>query len=148
CAAGRAVGGGRLSRMNVQQRLAALRAEIAEVSPREAQDLQAGGAALVDVREAEEIAQGTPDGAHTLGRGYLEMLIADTVPESDRTIVLMCGSGARSLLAADGLRRLGYADVRSMAGGFNRWKDEGLPFTVPRVLDAAARARYARQMVL
>lgn len=134
--------------MSIQQRLQELREIIPEVAPGEARELQAAGAALIDVREAEEIAQGTPEGARPLGRGYLEMRIGEAVPERDRTVLLMCGSGSRSLLAADDLRRLGYGDVRSVAGGFNRWKDEGLPFTVPDLADADARQRYARQIVL
>ena len=134
--------------MSVQDRLAALRAEIAEITPAEALSLQAQGATLVDVREPEEVAQGMPAQAQALSRGYLELRIGQLVPTSTATVMLMCGSGTRSLLAADDLRRLGYSDVRSVAGGFNRWKDEGLPFTVPTVLSAEDRARYARQMVL
>src|SRR5699024_2466149 len=134
--------------MSVQDRLAALRAEIAEITPAEALSLQAQGATLVDVREPEEVAQGMPAQAQALSRGYLELRISQLVPTSTATVMLLCGSGSRSLLAADDLRRLGYRDVRSVAGGFNRWKDEGLPFTVPPSLSAEDRARYARQMVL
>lgn len=125
-----------------------LRESVPEVEPREAHALQSAGAALVDVREPEEVAQGTPEGALALGRGFLELRIEEAVPDLSRTLLVMCGSGTRSLLAADGLRRLGYRDVRSVSGGFNRWKDEGLPFSVPRALDAQARSRYARQMLL
>lgn len=128
--------------------LARLRREIPEVEPHEARRLAVAGAALVDVREQDEIAQGQPEGAVALGRGFLEMRIEEAVPDPGRTVLLLCGSGMRSLIAADGLRRLGYRDVRSVKGGFNRWKDEGLPFVVPRTLDAAARGRYARQMLL
>lgn len=134
--------------MDVKQRLTELRASITEVTPREAQAMQVGGATLIDVREPDEVAQGTPEDAHAISRGFLEMRVAKSVPETDQTVLLMCGSGNRSLLAADDLQRLGYTDVRSVAGGFNRWKDEGLAFTVPDTLDATARARYSRQMVL
>src|SRR5690625_804023 len=134
--------------MDIQNRLAALRAEIAEITPAEARSLQTEGATLIDVREPEEVAQGTPEQAQALSRGFLELRIGNAVPQRNDTVLLMCGSGTRSLLAADDLRRLGYSDVRSVAGGFNRWKDEGLPFTVPSVLSAEDRARYARQMVL
>lgn len=129
-------------------RLQQLRDEIAEVTPREAQRLVEDGAALVDVREPDEIAAGSPAGSLPLGRGYLELRIEQSVPDTDRTVICMCGGGARSLLAADSLRQLGYRDVRSLAGGFNRWKDEGLPFEIPRALDTDARARYARQLTL
>ncbi|MDX1609625.1 MAG: molybdopterin-synthase adenylyltransferase MoeB [Halofilum sp. (in: g-proteobacteria)] len=133
---------------NRDESLQRLRGEIPEVTPEETRRLVEDGAALVDVREAEEIAQGSPPGALRLGRGYLELRIEQSVPDTDRTVICMCGGGSRSLFAADDLRRLGYRDVRSMAGGFNRWKDEGLPFEVPQVLDADARARYARQLTL
>ena len=131
-----------------EQRLQQLREEIPEVTPGEARRLLADGAALVDVREPDEIAQGSPAEALRLGRGYLELRIEQSVPDTGRTVICMCGGGARSLFAADALRRLGYRDVRSIAGGFNRWRDEGLPFEIPQTLDADARARYARQLTL
>ena len=130
------------------ERLAQLRAEIPEVTPAEADELTRGGAALIDVREAEEIAQGSPAQALRLGRGYLELRIEQAVSDPDRTVVCMCGGGTRSLFAADALRRMGYSDVRSVAGGFNRWKNDGLAFDIPGMLDADARARYARQLSL
>lgn len=130
------------------RRLQALRSEIPEATPAEARALVARGAALVDVREPEETAQGVAEGATALGRGFLELRIEDLVPDPDRTVLVMCGSGVRSLFAAESLRRMGYRDVRSVAGGFNRWKDEGLPFHMPKVLAADARTRYARQLIL
>ena len=60
----------------------------------------------------------------------------------------MCGSGVRSLFAADELARLGYADVHSLAGGFTRWKHEGLPIEMPPILDAGARLRYSRHLLI
>jgi molybdopterin/thiamine biosynthesis adenylyltransferase len=82
-----------------------------------------------------------------LGRGFLELRIEQTVGRS-RTVVLMCGSGTRSLFAADDLLRLGYEDVRSMGGGFSRWKQEGLPVEVPNQMNAAARERYSRHLLM
>jgi molybdopterin/thiamine biosynthesis adenylyltransferase/rhodanese-related sulfurtransferase len=134
--------------MTIERRLQELRDAIPTVTPAEARELQAAGAALIDVREADEIAQGTPEDAHTLGRGFLEMRVCEAVPEQDRTLLLMCSADNRSLLAADDLRRLGYGDVRVVAGGFDRWKDEGLPYTIPEMVDADARQRYARQIAL
>jgi molybdopterin/thiamine biosynthesis adenylyltransferase/rhodanese-related sulfurtransferase len=131
-----------------EQRLEELRREIDEVTPGEASELAEGGALLIDVREPEEIAQGSPTGALRLSRGWLELQIEREVPDTDRTLLVLCGGGTRSLFAADGLRRLGYRDVRSVSGGLNRWKNEGLAFETPRVLDAEARARYARQISL
>jgi molybdopterin/thiamine biosynthesis adenylyltransferase/rhodanese-related sulfurtransferase len=118
------------------------------VSAARAVELAREGALLVDIREADEIAEGTPVGAKPLGRGFLEMRIEQQVSDPNQTILLLCASGSRSLLAADQLSRLGYADVRSVEGGFDAWKDAGLAFETPAMLDTADRARYARQLTL
>ncbi|OGA39190.1 MAG: molybdopterin biosynthesis protein MoeB [Betaproteobacteria bacterium RIFCSPLOWO2_12_FULL_62_13] len=110
--------------------------------------MQARGAALIDVREADEIAQGAPPGAHRLGRGFLELRIEDIVPDYERTLVVMCASGVRSLFAAEDLRRLGYRNVTSMVGGFTRWKNEGFPVEVRAGLDSDARERYSRHLLM
>ena len=128
--------------------IARLKQDIAEVTPAQTLVLQAQGAALIDVREAEEIAQGSPIGALRVGRGFLELRIEDVVPQADRALVLMCASGARSLFAAADLRRLGYTRIYSMAGGFSRWKNEGLPFEVPPRMDPDARERYSRHLLM
>ncbi len=132
----------------IRERLAALRESIPPIYPAEADRLRADGAWLVDIREADEIAQGTPVGARPLGRGFLEMRLESEGAAADDTILLLCASGSRSLLAADQLRQLGYTDVRSVAGGFDAWKDAGLAFETPAMLDAGDRARYARQLTL
>ncbi|MDT8409163.1 MAG: molybdopterin-synthase adenylyltransferase MoeB [Wenzhouxiangellaceae bacterium] len=134
--------------MSLNQRLSRLREQIPMVSPSEAQRRQRAGAALIDVREADEIAQGMAEGAQPLGRGYLEIRIAEAVPDDDQPVLVICGSSTRSLLAADDLKKLGYRDVGVVEGGFNQWKDEGLPVVAPERADADARQRYARQMVL
>ncbi|HET6718025.1 MAG TPA: rhodanese-like domain-containing protein, partial [Rhodocyclaceae bacterium] len=131
-----------------EQRLAELKASVPEIGPREAYARQLAGAALIDVREPEEIAQGSPPGAYRLGRGFLELRIADSIADPQRPLLVLCGGGARSLFAAEGLQRLGYHDVASVAGGFTRWKAEGLPFETPRGLDAHARERYARHLAM
>ena len=132
----------------LRERLAALRDTIPPIEPVEVDRLRSEGAWFIDIREAEEIAQGTPVGAKPLGRGFLEMRLEAEGAAADDTILLMCASGSRSLLAADQLRRLGYVDVRSVAGGFDAWKDAGLAFEMPAMLDAGDRARYARQLTL
>lgn len=132
-----------------EDRLEELRREIAEAEPDEARArTESGEAVLLDVREPDEIAQGSPAGAVRMGRGYLELRIEDTIPDLERPLYVLCGGGTRSLFAADSLRRMGYRDVRSVTGGFNRWKNEGLPYETPRVLDAGERQRYARQISL
>jgi len=130
------------------RRLAELRARIPEIEPAEALKLQASGAALIDVREADEIAQGSPPGALRLGRGFLELRVEEAVPDKGRTVVVTCAGGVRSLFAAESLASLGYRDVRSIRGGFNKWKNGGLPIEVPRTLTAQERERYARHLLM
>lgn len=139
---------GRIPMSSLQTRLAGLKQTIPEVAPRTALDLMAQGALLIDVRERDELGAGSPTGAHHVGRGFLELRIGELAPDPERPVLLICASGTRSLLAADSLQQLGYRDVRSVAGGFKRWQNDGLPFELPRPLDAQARERYARQIVL
>ncbi|MEW6742191.1 MAG: ubiquitin-like small modifier protein 1 [Planctomycetota bacterium] len=142
-----AVAGGAGS-MATERRLAELRRGIPEVTPTEAFRLSREGVALIDVREPEEVAAGSPPGAVRIVRGYLELRIEEVVPDLGETILVMCGGGQRSLLAADDLRRLGYRDVRSVMGGFNEWKNEGLPVEIPRSLGPEQRERYARHLLI
>lgn len=128
--------------MDIQQRLTNLRTFIAEETPEQARCLQQSGAPLIDIREADEIASGLAEGAEPISRGMLELRIGETVPESNQTVLLMCGSGTRSLLAADALRQLGFTDARSVAGGFTRWRESELPWRLP---DVQPDPRYHRQ---
>jgi len=130
------------------RRLAELKKTIPEVLPEEALALQRQGAILLDVREADEIANGSPKDALRMGRGYLELRIEEAVPEHDQAILVLCAGGVRSLFAAETLQQLGYGNVKSVAGGFNRWKNNGLPFEMPQMLDNDARERYARHLLL
>lgn len=130
------------------RRLAELRSVIPELTPGDALALQRQGAVLIDVRESDEVAQGSPQGAVRLAKSFLELRIEDAVPDSAQSILVMCAGGVRSLFAAEALSRMGYSDVRSVAGGFNRWKNEGLPFEIPQALDADARERYSRHLLL
>jgi len=84
---------------------------------------------LVDVREDIEWAKGHAEGALHLGRGVLERDIEKTVPDRDAEIVLYCGGGFRSVLAAESLAKLGYRKVTSMSGGFRGWVEAGMPVT-------------------
>jgi sulfur-carrier protein adenylyltransferase/sulfurtransferase len=127
--------------------LASLRQRVVEVSPAEAFAQQTQGALLIDVREENERAAGMPNGALGLSRGFLELRIEDSEPNRDRPILALCASGRRSLLAAEALQRMGYRHVVSVAGGYERWKSEGLPVTAGG-LDADASERYARQLRL
>jgi sulfur-carrier protein adenylyltransferase/sulfurtransferase len=127
--------------------LAALRQSVPEISPAEAFSRQAQGALLIDVREDSERAAGLPAGALAISRSFLELRIEDHEPDRVRPILAICASGRRSLLAAETLQRMGYRDVVSVSGGFQRWSSEGLP-VVTGNLDADAAERYARQLRL
>lgn len=82
---------------------------------------------LVDVREESEWAKGHLPGAVHLGKGIIERDVEDAFPDLDAELVLYCGGGYRSALAADNLRRMGYTNVASMDGGFRGWTEAGLP---------------------
>ena len=129
-----------------KRRLEELRRTIEEVTPEDAWGLHKQGAALIDVREPDEVAGGIAVGARHIVRGFLELKIEDAVPDTGTPLLIMCASGARSLFAAEDLRNLGYDDVKSIVGGFGRWKDDGLPVEVPRVLNAEQRERYGRHL--
>jgi molybdopterin/thiamine biosynthesis adenylyltransferase/rhodanese-related sulfurtransferase len=105
------------------------------------------GPVLLDVREPDETAEGHLPGALLLPRGNLELGIERMVSH-DREIVVYCASGVRSMLAARTLLELGYARVSSLAGGFGRWSDLGLPRVRPAQLRADQKARYRRHLSL
>jgi len=82
---------------------------------------------LVDVREDSEWAKGHLPGAIHLGKGIIERDIENAVPGKATPLVLYCGGGYRSALAADNLQKMGYTDVKSMDGGWRGWTDAGHP---------------------
>ncbi len=82
---------------------------------------------LVDTREESEWAAGHAQGAIHLGKGIIERDVEKTVPETDKKIVLYCGGGYRSALAAETLERMGYTNVFSMADGWRAWKTAEMP---------------------
>lgn len=82
---------------------------------------------LVDVREDDEWKKGRMPGAEHLGKGVIERDIVAKVPDKDEELVLYCGGGFRSALAADNLQKMGYRRVRSLAGGWREWNQRGLP---------------------
>jgi molybdopterin/thiamine biosynthesis adenylyltransferase/rhodanese-related sulfurtransferase len=127
--------------------LADVKRSIREVSTKEAAS-EHEGALFIDVREANEYEQGAIEGALHVPRGTLEYSIEGAVPDRSRPLVVYCASGIRSALAARSLTEIGYADVVSMAGGFNRWKDEGHPWVIPQSLDSDQRNRYHRHLLL
>lgn len=85
------------------------------------------GHLLIDVREDSEWAAGHAAGAIHLGKGIIERDIETQVPDKSTTMVLYCGGGFRSALAADALRKMGYSDTISLDGGWRAWTSAGLP---------------------
>lgn len=82
---------------------------------------------LIDVREDREWAAGHLPRARHLGKGVIERDIETEIPDLGRRLVLYCGGGYRSALAADAIQRMGYRNVLSMDGGFRGWTEAGLP---------------------
>ena len=128
--------------------LAATKAEITEVDTATTEKLRGDGAVVVDVREPDEFEQGAIPGAVFIPRGQLESNIENLVPDKSATVVIHCASGVRSAFATKTLTELGYANVSSMSGGFNKWKDEGRDWRIPRVLTPEQRNRYHRHLLL
>jgi rhodanese-related sulfurtransferase len=85
---------------------------------------------LIDVREDHEWDAGHLPGAEHLGRGILERDIESRIPDHDADIVVYCGGGYRSALAADNLQQMGYRNVKSMDGGWRGWTEAGYPVVV------------------
>ena len=84
---------------------------------------------LVDVREESEFAKDHLPGAIHLGKGIIERDIEAKVPELRTEMVLYCGGGFRSALAADNLQKMGYTNVISMDGGIRGWREKNYPLT-------------------
>lgn len=82
---------------------------------------------LIDVREESEFAKGRIKGARHIGRGILERDVEKAFPDLDTELILYCGGGYRSALSAENLQRMGYRNVKSMAGGFRGWTGKSLP---------------------
>jgi sulfur-carrier protein adenylyltransferase/sulfurtransferase len=106
------------------------------------------GTVLVDVRESDEWRQGHIPQAVAIPRGFLELRIEEKVPDYKTPVILQCASGTRSLLAARALREMGYDNLYNLTGGFNAWKDRGLPWVADRAFTADELARYSRHFVI
>ena len=122
---------------------------IREVDQADAQALlEGGGVTFLDVREPDEYEQGAlPDAVH-LPRGHLEFQVEGKLPDKAAPIVVYCAGGVRSAFAAKTMGDLGYTDVQSMIGGFNKWKDDDRPWAAPQTLTPAQRNRYQRHLLL
>jgi rhodanese-related sulfurtransferase len=97
------------------------RSRVKEISVAETREKVKHGATLIDVREDNEYEAGHADGALHIGRGVIERDIIGKFPDKDQELILYCGGGYRSALAADNLQKMGYKNVLSMAGGWTAW---------------------------
>ena len=126
-----------------------LKKRVKEATPQEVQDiLKKGDVQLGDVREKNEWDEGHLPGAAFVPKSYLEQWAEDRLPNKDKPTILYCAGGVRSVMAADALQKLGYTNVISMTGGFNRWKDSGLPWTKPETLAPEQAQRYSRHLLI
>lgn len=130
------------------------RAQVPEISPQETDRLRTTGGgsdhepAIVDVREDSEWEQGHLPGALHISKGYVEQQIEAAVPDRDTPVILYCAGGVRSLFAGQTLQTMGYTNVRSMSGGFQAWKTQGLSWQMPAVLTHEQKQRYSRHLLI
>src|SRR5271166_6385686 len=106
------------------------------------------GTVLVDVRESDEWRQGHIPEAIAIPRGFLELRIEDKVPDHKTPVILQCASGTRSLLASRALHEMGYENLYNLNGGFNAWKDKGLPWVADRQFTPDELTRYSRHFLI
>ena len=109
-----------------KQLVADAKKEIREIDAAELKRMQQSGEdfALIDVREREDQAAGTIPGAATVPRGILELQIDQITTDKNKPIVCYCGGGSRSALAAQSLKRMGFKNALSLAGGYRGWKEQ------------------------
>jgi rhodanese-related sulfurtransferase len=118
-----------MAQLNRFQKLVAqAKQHITEISPADAQkQAEDGEAVLIDVREEGDWSEGHAEGAKHLSRGIIELEIEEEIPDLKQPIICYCGGGSRSALVAESLQKMGYENVRSMAGGMRAWNEAGLP---------------------
>ncbi len=109
--------------LEFQQLCAEAKKEIHEIGPADLRQMQQSGEdfALIDVRETEELSRGMIPNAVAISRGVLELKIDEVTSDKDRKIVLYCGGGNRSALAGWMLKKMGFKNVISLAGGYGGW---------------------------
>ena len=126
-----------------------LKKRVKEATPQQVADLlRAGDVQLADVREKDEWNAGHLPGAVHVPKSYVEQWAEDRLPDKDKQTILYCAGGVRSVMAADILQKLGYTNVISMAGGFNRWKDSGLAWVTPDSFTPEQAQRYSRHLLI
>jgi adenylyltransferase/sulfurtransferase len=128
-----------------------LRREIPGITREKAYELlkdQPDSIAFLDVREPDEYIQGAIPGARYIPRSYLELRVEREIPEKETPVIVYCASGTRSLIAAQALKELGYKKVYNLEGGFQGWKNGGLPWVQQKILNRARSPRYSRHLLI
>ncbi len=131
----------------IKKYLQNLKSIVPEVSVHEAFNKQKGSV-FIDIREKDEIKSGSPRGAHRISKGLVEMQIEDLISNAKQPIFLICARGSRSLLATKSLIEMGYKNTYSVKGGFKEWKNQGLPFEIPKKLNDRDYERYKRHLII
>jgi rhodanese-related sulfurtransferase len=117
-------------RNRYQELVSEAKKRVRAISPNDAAvKLKTGEAVIIDVRDKDEWDEEHIPNAIHLSRGTVELDIEEKVPDPNAVIICHCGGGGRSALAAESLQKMGYKNVRSMAGGLKAWKAAGLPVT-------------------
>ena len=127
--------------------LNAAKSEITEIDPHEVV-ANLSHYTLLDVREPDEYEQGAVPGAVHIARGNLEFSVEGRLTDKAAPIAVYCAGGVRSAFATKTLQDLGYTNVVSIIGGFNKWKDEGLTWATPQTMTSAQRIQYHRHLLL
>ena len=127
--------------------LNAAKSEITEIDPHEVV-ANLSHYTLLDVREPDEYEQGAVPGAVHIARGNLEFSVEGRLTDKAAPIAVYCAGGVRSAFATKTLQDLGYTNVVSIIGGFNKWKEEGLTWATPQTMTSAQRIQYHRHLLL
>jgi phage shock protein E len=119
-----------VERARFKKLVAEAKKNISEISPHDAAaKLKTGEAVIVDVRDKDEWDEGHIPGVIHMSRSTIELDIEENVPDPTAMIICHCGGGGRGALATESLQKMGYKNVRNLAGGFKAWKAAGLPST-------------------
>ena len=127
--------------------LNAAKAVITEIDPHEVA-ANISHYTLLDVREPDEYEQGAVPGAVHIPRGNLEFSVEGRIQDKNAPLAVYCAGGVRSAFATKTLQDIGYTNVVSIIGGFNKWKDEGLTWATPQTMTAQQRIQYHRHLLL
>ncbi|MEK7483376.1 MAG: molybdopterin-synthase adenylyltransferase MoeB [Planctomycetota bacterium] len=123
---------------------------IPEVSTQDVEQIvkQKNNVILLDVRETDEVSAGHLPNALHISRGFLELQIESKLPERETQIITYCAGGVRSLFAAESLQKMGYKNVRSMSGGYQKWAKEGRATEKAMILSDEEKRRYSRHITI